>query len=120
MLYVHGFAKRIGLGIAVVTAVVALLLLLPLILPGIALSEALEERRLSRFRCSACGNPIGRAEIRRAKQAAPRPATAPGEPFMRLDRRFLVEWQVICPTCGQKYVYRPNERRAKLIPEHRA
>jgi predicted RNA-binding Zn-ribbon protein involved in translation (DUF1610 family) len=119
MRHLYRLVKRVALGVAVVIAVVALVLLLPLILPGVALAEALEERRLSRVRCSACGNPIGRAEIGRAKQAASRPARVAGETLTRVVRRFLVQWQVICPTCGQRYVYRPNERRAELIPEHR-
>ena len=96
---------------------VAIVLLLPVLIPAIALSEAWEARRLSRTRCVTCRNPIGLAEIERAKREGIAKAWSgkSGMPTRWRPRRVVAVWQVICPTCGQTYTYGPD-RAPGLVP----
>lgn len=105
----------IGFGFMVAGGTVALVLLLPIIIPVAAISESLEERRLARFKCLTCGQPIGREEIRRAKREAVVLGRPWSGPLDHIKRRVVTVWEVICRTCGHRYTYRPNQPRATLV-----
>ncbi len=107
--------RGIGFGFMVAGGMVALVLLLPIIIPVVAISEALEERRLARFKCMTCGQPIGREEIRRAKRDAVVLGRPSGGPLDHIKRRIVTVWEVVCRTCGHRYTYRPSQPRATLV-----
>jgi len=111
--------RSIALSATIMVMVVAMVALLPVLLPYLALSEWWEMRSLARTRCSRCGNRIGAAEIRRAREAAFARAWAHVTPgaFRRRRRIVAGPWEVRCSTCGQAYSYdsqAPRPRR--LVP----
>jgi predicted RNA-binding Zn-ribbon protein involved in translation (DUF1610 family) len=106
--------QNICFGFMVVGGMAALVLLLPIILPVVAISDVLEERRLARFKCLTCGEPLGREEIRRAKREAVIEGRPWGGPMDNIRRRVVSIWQMICPTCGHRYTYRPSQPHATM------
>lgn len=106
--------RGVGFGLVVMVGLATLVLLLPIIIPIVGISLALEERRLARFKCLTCGEPLGREEIRRARREAVVEGRPWGGPLDTIRRRIVTIWHVTCPACSHRYTYRPGQPRAAL------
>jgi hypothetical protein len=109
--------QSIAVGILVVALVPVFVVLLPILLPAALAADALELRRLARTRCVACGSPIGLAEIRRGRAAARDKAAAIVSAYGTGGTipRVVVDWDVVCPACGQAYLVPQSARRRALV-----